>query len=203
VATGHEVSRTVVDESTPALEQVMRTRRSIRRFESRAVPEDLLLEILGLARHSPSSMGDQPWCFIVVRDRAILERLAEIKNHHCMADKRDLYPADFVASAPVAVVVCVARERAHSRERENGILVAGQILLAAHAYGLGGVYMTAYQPHDPVLEREIRGVLGIPPEVAPVALLPLGFPAEEPAPKQLRPLAELVHYESYEGCARR
>jgi nitroreductase len=194
---GRESTRTAVATATPTLEETVRGRRSIRRYSPREVREDVVMEILDLARHAPSSMDGQPCCFIVVRERAILERLADIKNDHCALDKRDAYPAHFVASAPVVVAICVERKRAHGRERENGILAAAHLLLAAHARGLGGVYMTAYQADDPVLEREIRDLLGLPPSVDPVALIPLGFPAEEPAPKELRPLGELVHHESY------
>jgi nitroreductase len=95
------------------------------------------------------------------------------------------------------VEVCVERDRAHGRERENGILAAAHLLLAAHARGLGGTYLTAYQPHDPALEGEIRLLLRLPPDIDPVALVPLGFPAERPAPKELRPLSDLIHDEIF------
>jgi len=194
---GHEGSRVMVAEPSSTFEDTVRGRRSIRRYAPRDVPEEVVMEILDLARHAPSSMDGQPWCYIVVRERATLNRLAEIKNAYCAPAKRDAYPADFVASAPVVVAICVERKRAHGRERENGILAAAQLLLAAHARGMGGVYMTAYQHDDPGLEREIRELLSLPPEVDPVAVIPMGFPADEPATKALRPLPELVHYESY------
>jgi nitroreductase len=179
------------------MDEVLRGRRSIRHYAGREVPDALVREILDLARHAPSSMDAQPCCFVVIRSPAALERLATIKDAYCPVDKREAYPAGFLSRAPVVVAVCVERGRAHGRERENGILVAAHLLLAAHARGLGGAYLTAYQPHDPGLEREIRLLLRLPRDIDPVALVPLGFPAEMPAPKELRPLAELVHDEIF------
>lgn len=176
-----------------AFDKVLRGRRSIRRYAPGDIPDAILREVLDLARHAPSSMGGEPCCFVVVRDLAARRRLATIKNAHCQPGKREAFPADFLASAPLVVAVCVERERANGRERENGILAAGYLLLAAEARGLGGVYLTAYQPHDPGLEREIRELLLLPPGVEPVALVPLGLPGEAPLPKELRALAEIAH----------
>lgn len=183
--------------STPLLDEALRGRRSIRSYDAREVPDALVLEILDLARHAPSSMDGQPCCFIVVRDQDARRQLAGIKNARCAAAKRARYPADFLVLAPVVVTVCVERNRAHGRGRESGILAAGYLLLAAHSRGLSAVYMTAYQSHDPGLEKDIRELLDLPSEVEPVALVPIGFPAIAPAPKELRPLAELVHHEIF------
>ncbi|HKY60968.1 MAG TPA: nitroreductase family protein, partial [Gemmatimonadota bacterium] len=121
------------------------------------------------------------------------------KDAHCAADKREAYPAAFLARAPLVVAICVERGRAHGRGRESGILAASHLLLAAHARGLGGTYLTAYQPDDPGLENEIRLLLHLPADVDPIALVPLGYPAERPTPKELRPLAELIHEEAFRG----
>lgn len=185
------------DRRSSTMDEVLRGRRSVRRYAPRGVPDALVREILDLARHAPSSMGAQPWCFVVVRSPAALERLAAIKDAWCAADKREAYPAGFLAEAPVVVVVCVERDRAHGRGQENGILAAAHLLLAAHARGLGGTYLTAYQPDDPGLEREIRLLLRLPHDIDPVVVVPLGFPAERPAPKEMRPLSGLIHNEIF------
>ena len=178
------------------LAEIIRTRRSIRCYQERAVPDALVLEILDLARHAPSSMNDQPWCFVVIRSSQTKRRLAAAKNAHCPSEKGAAYPADFLATAPVVIAVCVDQRRAHERARENGILATAFLLLAAHSCGLGGVYLSAYQPRGDALALEIRRLLGLPPEIEPVTLVPLGYPAETPAPKTLRPLAELLRRES-------
>lgn len=176
-----------------AFDAVVRGRRSIRRYASGEVPEESIRQILDLARYAPSSMGGEPWCFVVVRDPDLRRRLADIKNTHCPPAKREAYPADFLATAPVVIAVGVERARAHGRERENGILAAAWILLAAQARGLGSVYLSAYQSDGPDLAEEIGALLGLPSGIEPVALVPLGFPAETPAPKERRLLEEIVH----------
>ena len=179
------------------LQDALRTRRSIRRYDGRAIPDDLLREVLNLARHAPSSMDGQPCCFVAVRDSGIKARIVALKNAACPPAK-SAFPADFLLDAPVVVVVCVDRRMAHDRLRENGVLVTGQLLLAAHASGLGGVYLSAYESHGDTLSRELAALLRLPESVEPVTLVPLGFPAEIPRVKVLRPLGELVHHDAYE-----
>jgi nitroreductase len=178
------------------LQQALRTRRSIRRYDGRAVSDDLLDEVLDLARHAPSSMDGQPCCFVVVRDSGIKARIVDLKNAACPPGKR-AFPADFLRDAPVVVAVCVDRRKAHDRLRENGVLATGHLLLAAHASGLGGVYLSAYTSHSDGLSRELAALLQLPESVEPVTLVPLGFPAETPPPKALAPIEELVHHDGY------
>jgi nitroreductase len=181
------------------LDETIRGRRSIRRYQHREVPEALVREILDLASHTPSSMDGQPWCFVVIRNADAKKRLAAIKNAHCPVEKREQYPADFLAAAPVIIAVCVDKRRANDRERENGILATALLLLAAHARGLGSVYLSAYQPHSPALALEVGRLLELPPEIEPVTLIPLGFAAEIPPPKTMRGLTEMIHHERFGG----
>lgn len=183
------------------LDECIRSRRSIRRYQPREVPEALVSEILDLARHAPSSMDGQPCCFVVVRRGDTKKRLAEIKDAHCPLEKRAAYPAGFLGAAPVVVAVCAERGRAHGRERENAILATAFLLLAAHERGLSGLYLSAYQRDDPALALEIGRLLDLPPEIEPVTLVPLGYPAEDPPPKTMRSITTLVHHETFEGQA--
>jgi nitroreductase len=172
-----------------SVDDAIRGRRSARRFTTAPVTAETVRELVDLARHAPSSMNGQPWLFVVVRDRAMLRRLADIKNAHCPPDKRD-YPADFVADAPVLIAIGVDRARAHGRGRESGALAAATLLLAAQARGLAGVYLTAY--NDGSLADELRVALDLGAAIDPIALVPLGYPAESAPPKVLRPLDELM-----------
>jgi nitroreductase len=173
------------------VDQAIRERRATRKFAARAVDAAILEEVLDLARRAPSSMNGQPWRFVVVRGAAAKDTLASIKNRYCPPEKRD-YPADFLRQAPVIVVVCVETERAWGREIESGVLAAGTLMLAAAGRGLGSVYLTAYQSGEPRVAAEIRRVIGLDAPVQPIALVPLGYPAEPPPAKSLRPLAEMV-----------
>ncbi len=153
-------------------------------------------EILDLARHAPSSMNGQPWHFIVVREKETKKRLVEIKNRHCPIEKQ-AYRADFLLGASVIVVVCVDKRESYDREIENGLLAAANILLGAHARGLGSVYMSAHKADEPAVAEEIRQALRIPEHMDPISLLPLGRPAERPEPKEMKPLKEIISHEFF------
>lgn len=178
--------------------QAIRGRRAIRKFTGQEVADSLIEEILDLARNAPSSMNGQPWHFIVVRDAEAKKRLAEVKNAHCAPDKRD-FPSDFLQHAPVVVIVCVEKKTSFNREIENGIMAAAHILLVAHARGLGSVYTSAQMAGDPDLAEELRELFEIPGDFAPISVLPLGYPAEPPAPKAMRLLGDMVSFEVMRG----
>lgn len=177
--------------------EAIRRRRSVRRFADRRVPRSVVRRLLGAAVLAPSSMGARPWHFIVVEDRALLRELAAIKNRHCPREKRG-FPSDFLARAPVALVVCVDRKRSHGREAENAALAAANVMLLAPAYGLGTTYLTATRDEDPGLERQVRALFGVPPGFSPKVILPVGYPARPPSPgRRAADLRRRVHREAW------
>jgi nitroreductase len=179
-----------------SFDDVVLSRRSVRKYERREIPPHTLGEVIDLARCAPTSMNGQPCIFIVIRERRTCRELARIKNLYCPPEKRD-YPADFLADAPVIVAVCVERRRSYGREIENGVLASGFLLLAAASRGLSGVFLTAYNRNDPGLETSIRELLKVPEGIDPIALLPLGYGATEPPEKSLRGQDEIVRYELF------
>jgi nitroreductase len=160
------------------------------------VSESDVDRLLDLARYAPSSMNGQPWHFIVVREKRVKKEIAEIKNKYCPVEKRS-YGADFLETAPVIIVICIDTDRSFGRELENSVLAAADLLLAARAAGLGGVYMSAHMADEPKLEEEVGRILGTPKTVRPITIIPLGYPHEVPQPKALRPLKEMIHLERY------
>ena len=178
------------------LDKAIKGRRSIRRYREEEIPDSFIEELLDLARYAPSSMNGQPWYFIVVRNDKTKRQLVEIKNKHCPPEKR-MYKADFLQTAPVVVVVCVDKDRSFNRGVENAVLAAANIMLGAYRRGLGSVYMSAYRGNDPSVSEEIRQILDIPENVDPITMVPLGFPDETPRPKTVRPLDEVVFYETF------
>ena len=182
--------------SAQSFEEVVLHRRSIRRYQTRDVPEAVITEILESTRQAPSSMNGQPWCFVVVRDAETKRRISELKNRFCPCEKSS-FLADFVAQAPVIVAVGVDQDRSFGRDLENGVLATAWLLLAAQDKGLGSVYLSAYQPHVRGLEVELGKLLHLPEGIRLVTLLPLGYPDETPPTKQLRPLSEMTHHEFF------
>ncbi len=164
-----------------ALLEFLRSRRSIRRFQDREVPQDLLFKVLDTARWAPSSRNRQPWEFVVIRRKETLRRMSELSPG-----------AHPLRGASAAVVVVVDPDKAPVTHLIDGALVSLYIQLAAHAVGLGTVWIEALKIAD-----GLREILGIPEKLLPVSVIAVGFPAESPPPRPRKPLEELLHFESY------
>lgn len=177
-------------------EKVVRARRSIRKFSDAEVPDKLVKSLIECAVLAPSSMNGQPWRFIVVRNDDIKKRLAEIKDKYCPSEKRE-YPAGFLVKAPVLVITCVDRAKAYDRGIESAVLATAHLLLAAANNGLTGVYMSAYKTGAPEVADEIRKILGLPEDIDPITILPIGYPDEAAAPKKVLSAEEITYYETF------
>jgi len=178
------------------IDETIKGRRSIRRYQGRDIPDSMIRELLELATHAPSSMNGQPWHFIVVRAEKTKKRLVEIKNKYCPVEKQ-MYQADFLQKAPVIIVVCVDKQNSYDREVENGVLATANLMFGAYSRGLGSVYLSAYRNGEPGISDEIRQALGIPKHILPITLIPLGYPDEIPEPKILRSLEDMISYETF------
>jgi nitroreductase len=165
--------------------QVIEERTSVRSFDPAAdVPPETVEPILRAAIRAPSAGNRQPWHFYVVRDAGLRRGLAAAA-----------YGQEFVAQAPVAIVVCADAEQSAGRYRERGrelyclqdtAAAATHILLAAVALGLGSCWVGAFD------ERQAAAVLHLPTRHRPVAILPLGRPAGDPAGRSPRQPLEAV-----------
>ncbi len=151
-------------------------RTSIREYDpERKVHPEVLEAILRSAMAAPSAVNKQPWSFVVVDDPDILAKLAAALPYAHMA-----------AHAPLAIVVCGDRSRflegTDSTLWVQDLSAASEnILLAAEALGLGGVWTCIY-PHA---EREdpVSAILGLPDGIIPFNLIPLGYPTRAHKPK--------------------
>ena len=163
------------------------TRKSVRAFEDRDVPENVLLRLLEAARLAPSASNRQEWRFVVVRDPANRKRLAKAAN----AQK-------FIGGAPVILVCCA--------ETDGHVMACGQLCypidvaiaidhltLCAVAEGLGTCWIGAFD------EDEVKKILGIPPQIRVVELLPIGYP-QDPAPveKSRLSIEKIVKHERWQ-----
>ena len=172
--------------SPEAVLALLKSRRSIRRYRPDPVPDEMVEGLLEAGRWAPSASNRQPWHFIVVRDPAILQ---EVAQHAAYFFIRWAH----VAEAPLLIVLCgEARNRVYRQFLHEDIGLAGsQIMLQAKALGLGTCWIGGLD------RKAIRGILKVPDHVEIVGLLTVGFPAEDPAPPARKPLAEIVHYDVY------
>jgi nitroreductase len=165
----------------PILRALRRTRQ-VRQFTDEPVTEPDLRAILNVARWSGSSMNLQQWTFIVIRDRAELERLAELAPY-----------ARHVARAAVAIAIAMSGDNPEWDAYDEG-RVAERILVAAGALGLGAGIGWALETERP----EVAALLGLPAPQFVRTIISLGHPTERArqprsAPGTARrPLAELV-----------
>ena len=147
------------------------TRRSIRHYTRESVPDEVIAEILQAAMSAPSAGNQQPWHFVVIVDRGLRE---EIPTFHPYAQ--------MVREAPVAIVVCgdLRLETYKGYWVQDCSAATQNILLAAHAKGLGAVWVGIYPKEERV--KRLQKLLELPTQVIPLALIPLGFPAERVPP---------------------
>lgn len=166
--------------------ELFRTRRSIRRYRPDAVPDEMVEQILEAGRWAPSASNRQPWQFIVVRDKAVLEKVAEHAAYYFLRWAH-------VAEAPLLIVLCGnAKSRIYRQFLHEDVgLAGGQMMLQAKVLGLGTCWVGG-------LDRKAIGdILTVPEDVRVIGLLTVGFPAEDPPPTPRKPLEEMVHYDVY------
>jgi nitroreductase len=161
------------------------TRRSIRKFNASPVSDEQITILLKAAMFAPSGSNGQPWHFIVIRDRRILDGM------------QDFHPsAEIVKGAPVAILVCgeVGENRHPWYWLEDCANATENLLLAAHASGLGAVWL-GVAPNQVRMDG-MNKLLPLPNGIQPFALIPIGFPAEViEAPERFKP--ERIHHDGW------
>lgn len=161
---------------------VIRRRRSIRRYKPDPVPSEVLNKILEAARLAPSGGNRQPWHFIVVKD-------SETKGK--------LGIAEYASAAPIVIVGCGDPEDpAASRTYMDVSIAFEHIVLAAANFGLATCWQLGWKA-KPDAEESMKRILGVPKRMKIVAVTPLGYPAETPRPKNTKALSEIVHYSKF------
>lgn len=147
------------------------TRRSIRKFTRDPVTDAQVEDLLRAAMAAPSAGNQQPWQFVVVRDPKILEVIAAANPYGGPARE-----------APVSIVVCadLDRDQRPGFWPQDCSAATQNLLLAAHAAGLGAVWCGTYPREERM--GPIAQVLGLPENILPFAVIPVGHPAVKPAP---------------------
>ena len=167
--------------------EAIEARRSIRRFDPAVdIPPETVERLLNAAILAENAGNRQPWHFYVVRDPGQREGLMAAAHGQ-----------GFIGQAPVAIVVCADADKSGGRYGQRGrelyclqdtAAAVDHILLAAVALGLGSCWVGAFD------EGEAARVLGLPDNHRPVAILPIGKPAEAPGRRPRQALGEVVTY---------
>lgn len=180
---------TVTADDTKAVINNIMTRASVRQFTDRKIGADTLEQIVKCGMAAPSAVNAQPWAYVVVTEREVLDSL---NAHH---------PWARLETATAAIVVCGDMSRALQGPAQEYWVqdcsaATENILLAAHAYGLGAVWCGVY--HGPESERvaPIKEVLNLPDSIIPLNIVTMGYPAQNVEPKdKWKP--ELIHYQKW------
>ncbi|MCX6644967.1 MAG: nitroreductase family protein [bacterium] len=161
--------------------EALMTRRSIRKYTDKPVDDEQIETILKAAMYAPSASNRQPWQFIVIKDRALLDKVSEWHPY-----------AKMIHEASVAILVCCDLSIQDARELaiQDCSAATENLLLAAHGLGLGAVWL-GVTPRPDRMNGAIKQ-FGLPEHILPLALIPIGYPAEsKPDPERYNP--ERVH----------
>jgi nitroreductase len=161
---------------------LIKKRRSIRRYTDEPVSDEDVRTLLEAAMAAPSGDNSQPWEFVVVRQDALRQQLAQTHPWSRMC-----------AGAPVVFVICV-HERRSSHWVEDASAATQNLLLAAADRDLGAVWVGVYP--DSRSERHVRQALNIPSGLRVLCLVPVGHPAESKPPRTQFDDRK-VHYDAY------
>ncbi|MCR4914791.1 MAG: nitroreductase family protein [Prevotella sp.] len=182
---------TVAAEGKAIVENIM-TRTSIRQYTNQAISTDTIEILLRAGMAAPTAVNKQPWHFVAITSRDKLKELAATNPN-----------ARMLEHAPLTIVVCGDMQKALEGEGrqlwiQDCSAATENILLAAHALGLGAVW-TALYPRDDRTRGAIE-VLKLPKHIVPLCAIIIGYPAEQPEPKdKWKP--ENVSYNEFGGKA--
>jgi nitroreductase len=147
--------------------ELCKSRRSVRRYEEKEVPEDAILKILEAGRWAPSGLNNQPWKFMVVRKREKINELAEFTKYKHIVER-----------AKALIVVFLDLDEMYDRIKDVQAIGASiqNMLLEAHNLGLGSCWI------GEVLNRKekVEEFLGVPENLELMAFITLGYPSEAP-----------------------
>jgi nitroreductase len=161
--------------------EAIHTRRSIREYQEKPVPEELVTEILKAAMMAPSARNQQPWEFVVITDPEIRKKIPAVSPFSQM-----------VVRAPLAILVCgnLNLETAPGYWVIDCSAAIQNLLLAAHSLGLGAVWTGVYPREERI--KGLAELFDFPEHVLPHSLVVLGYPAQQPEhPDRFKP--ERIH----------
>lgn len=169
--------------------EAIQGRRSIRKYQTKEISEELITKLLSAAIMAPSAGNRQAWEFIIVRDLKTKKALALAA-----------YDQVFIVNAPVVIIVCANQMRSAQRYGSRGVelyciqesaAAIQNLLLMAYSLGLGTCWVGAFN------ESIVSKLLEIPEGIRPVALIPVGYAAQVSPPPPRLPLERVIHQKQY------
>jgi nitroreductase len=167
------------------VQKAILTRRSIRKYSEKEISGEQIDTMLRAAMYAPSARNQQPWHFVVLRDKATLKKIPAFHPNSKM-----------IVGASAGILVCADTDFEQNTGYwiQDAAAATQNILLSAHGNDLGAVWLGIY-PREERIEG-IKHLLNLPPHIMPFSLISLGYPAEVPTqPDRYKP--ERIHFESW------
>ncbi len=160
--------------------EIIKSRRSIRRFMETPIPPDVLSSLLEAARWAPSGGNNQPWAFVVVQEPANIRKVKMFSPG--------------LGGDPVALLIVCSDQSIEASTAIMDVSIATQnVMLAAEEMGLGSCSVRSLN------QKALQLLLSLPSHMVPELTISLGYPAETPRLPSRRPIEEIVHWEEYGG----
>jgi len=163
-------------------------RRSIRKYKDKKVPANIIKKLIAAGMNAPSAFNSQPWIFILIKNKKTMQAIVDSKGG-----------SQFITKAPLLIACCYDETKTPDKYHniENVSLAAENILLAAHALGLGACYIGAFDPENLKVEKKISQALKLPKNVRILCCISIGYPDEIPKLKKMRKISEILRFENY------
>lgn len=162
--------------------EVIRTRHSVRFFQDKPVPKEILSQIVDAGRLAATARNEQPWAFIVMTDRTILQDISQLTVH-----------GKFIGAAGACIAVFC---HVGTYYLEDGCAATQNMLLAATAFGVGTCWVAGDKK---MYASTIGTMLGVPADYKLVTLVAVGYELEPRPRAHKKNLAEVLHWEKWNG----
>jgi len=160
---------------------IIKTRRSVRKFKPDPIPDDLIEKVLEAGRWAPSGLNNQAWRFAVVTDTSVITQISGLTHY-----------AKIVLAAQALIPIFLDTDKSYHREKDIQSIGAcvQNMLLEIHALGLGAVWLgEIIKSND-----QIKQLLGLPAELELMAVIAMGYPDEIPRATKRKDLKDLIVY---------
>jgi nitroreductase len=184
--------------------EVVKKRRSIRYLKPDPIPDEYITKIIEAARWAPSGFHTQPWEFVVVKDKAIRDKIADILEPPITPEgikpSRQNAPVFIILLTDWRAKVGLPEPIQHNETMLNNVYFSSQagafllMHLAAAALGLASRWYSSAS--SPKTQRLIKDIIGIPEELTIYDMMCVGYPERPPIPKIVRELDDMVHYDA-------
>ena len=171
------------------VKKAIETRKSIRKFKEKEVPDEIIKEVIDAARRAPSAHNLQPWHFIAVKSK---EKIAKFKE-------QGVFVQEWLYNVPVIIVCCAEKSISPDtkKELEENIqlidlsLASAFLVLRATELGLGARFVSW------TYKEKLKKILGVPENVILPYVIAMGYPDEDPKPKEKKKLEEIISFEKW------